>query len=411
LRRVDADGQAWLDSGDRAYRVGEEIFVTGRVKDIVIRAGRNLYPDEIEQAVGEVNGIRKGCVAAFGVADAASGTERLVVLAEVREPRRTGDAALRDAVASAVVEAIGEPADRIVLAPPHTVLKTSSGKVRRSACRALVESGALHTTRPGAARDWLRLLGGGLAVRAGVLARGIGEHLYALWFSVVFVLLAGPAWLGVATARSREQAWGRAHRAARWLWRASGTSLVVQGLERLPPGRAVLVANHASYLDGFVLLAALPRPLVLVVKEQLRALPVVGRFLARLGCEFVQREDALRSVQGAERMLARLREGASLGVFPEGTFVAGPGLLPLHLGAFLSAARAGVPVVPVAILGTRQFLPANRLRPRRAALAVCIDAPIGAGAGAAAADLFASAARLREAARQALVRLTAQQDA
>ncbi|HEX5738784.1 MAG TPA: AMP-binding protein, partial [Hydrogenophaga sp.] len=79
---TDDEGQ-WLDSGDRAYLADGEVFVTGRVKDIVIRAGRNLYPQEIEEAVGEVPGVRRGCVAVFGQRDARSGTERLVVLAEV----------------------------------------------------------------------------------------------------------------------------------------------------------------------------------------------------------------------------------------------------------------------------------------------------------------------------------------
>jgi acyl-CoA synthetase (AMP-forming)/AMP-acid ligase II len=86
-----ADGAAvprgWLDSGDRAYRIGTEIVITGRVKDIVIRGGRNLYPQEIEEAVGAVEGVRKGCVAVFGSPDPATGTERLVV-PEARPTRR-----------------------------------------------------------------------------------------------------------------------------------------------------------------------------------------------------------------------------------------------------------------------------------------------------------------------------------
>jgi acyl-CoA synthetase (AMP-forming)/AMP-acid ligase II/acyl carrier protein len=121
----------WLDTGDRAFLAEGDVFVTGRVKDIVIRGGRNLYPQEIEAAVGEVPGVRKGCVAVFGQRDASSGTERLVVLAEVSPREARDQAALREAVAHAVVAAIGEPADDILLAPPHTVLKTSSGKVRR----------------------------------------------------------------------------------------------------------------------------------------------------------------------------------------------------------------------------------------------------------------------------------------
>src|SRR5919106_361997 len=67
----------WLDSGDRGYIAAGEVHITGRVKDIIIRAGRNLYPQELEEAVGEIPGIRKGCVAVFGAADRATGTEKL----------------------------------------------------------------------------------------------------------------------------------------------------------------------------------------------------------------------------------------------------------------------------------------------------------------------------------------------
>ena len=76
----------WLDSADRAYMAGGEVFITGRVKDIIIRAGRHLYPQEIEEAVADIPGIRKGGVAVFGVTDQASGTERVVVLAETQKP-------------------------------------------------------------------------------------------------------------------------------------------------------------------------------------------------------------------------------------------------------------------------------------------------------------------------------------
>lgn len=75
----------WLVTGDRAFTIGGELFLTGRSKDIIIKAGRNIYPHEPEQAVGNVEGIRKGCVAAFGCHDRRSGTEKLVVLAESRE--------------------------------------------------------------------------------------------------------------------------------------------------------------------------------------------------------------------------------------------------------------------------------------------------------------------------------------
>jgi len=75
----------WLDSADRAYMAGGDVYITGRIKDIIIRAGRHIYPQEIEDAIADIPGIRKGCVAVFGVTDRVSGTERVVIVAETRE--------------------------------------------------------------------------------------------------------------------------------------------------------------------------------------------------------------------------------------------------------------------------------------------------------------------------------------
>ena len=88
----------WLDTGDLGYWASGELYVTGRSKDVILKAGRNLHPQDIEMAVAEVEGIRKGCVAAFGTSDAAQGTERLVVAAETRE----GDASARETLRVAV---------------------------------------------------------------------------------------------------------------------------------------------------------------------------------------------------------------------------------------------------------------------------------------------------------------------
>lgn len=101
-------------------------------------------------------------------------------------------------------------------------------------------------------------------------------------------------------------------------------------------------------------------------------------------------------------MAQAVQQGTGLAVFPEGTFVAAPGLLPFHLGAFLAAARAGVPVVPVAISGSRRLLPADRWWPRPAALRIEVCPPVVPPAEAG--DLFAAAVRLRDAARQAIAR-------
>src|SRR5204863_3397735 len=80
------DGEyPWVNSGDRAYRADGEIYVTGRVKDIIIKGGRNLYPHEVEELAARAEGIRKVCIVAFGLTDEATGTEKLAVVAETRE--------------------------------------------------------------------------------------------------------------------------------------------------------------------------------------------------------------------------------------------------------------------------------------------------------------------------------------
>ena len=82
-RELFNDG--WIKSGDRAYIANGDIHITGRVKDIIIRAGRNTYPHEIEEQISAIPGIRKGGVAAFGSPDPQNGTERLIVMAETKE--------------------------------------------------------------------------------------------------------------------------------------------------------------------------------------------------------------------------------------------------------------------------------------------------------------------------------------
>lgn len=396
------DEGLWLDSGDRAYQVEGEVFVTGRVKDIVIRGGRNLYPQEIEEAVGEVPGVRKGCVAVFGRADDKTGTERLVVMAEVSPRGQRDNARLRDAVAQAVMSSIGEPADEILLVPPHTVLKTSSGKVRRSACRALVEQGGLATRSDSVNAQWLRLAGGAAALRLGQAWRGISACLFGLRAQVLFWLMAPVVWLVSVLTPDPTTAWRFCHRSARLLLRLTGLTLDVRGLQHLPvDGRGVLVCNHASYLDGLVLVAALGKPCTFVAKRELERQQVAGRFLRHLGVAFVERFDPRRSVADAQQMAERALGEAPLLVFPEGTFVAAPGLLPFRLGAFLAAAQSDVPVIPISLGGTRHLLGAGRWWPRKTALSVIVGAPLGVSQPM---QSFTAAVQLRDRARRVIWR-------
>ena len=393
----------WLDSGDRAYIAEGDVYLTGRVKDIIIRGGRNIYPHELEEAVGALAGVRKGCVAVFGSPDPRSGTERLVVLAETRETEPAAREAVREAIVRLTVDVLGEPPDEVVLAPVHTVLKTSSGKLRRSASRELYEAGLVGARTRAA---WWQLVR--LAARAALpqarrwLALG-GEILYAAYALALFWLIAPLAWLVTAAMPRPAWAWAVGRAAARAFLKLCGTRLVVRGLENLPCGRtSILVSNHASYLDGAILVAALPRHYSFVAKRELHEQFVPRVYLKRLGAEFVERFAAQQSAEDANRLAEAAARGRSLAFFPEGTFTRVPALRPFHLGAFAAAVQAGVPVVPVAIRGSRALLRAGQWFPRRAALRVTIGAPIPPPAGAP--DAFAAAVSLRDLARAEILR-------
>ena len=138
----------------------------------------------------------------------------------------------------------------------------------------------------------------------------------------------------------------------------------------------VFVANHASYLDGAVLIAALPGNFAFVAKGELAQQFFAGRFLRGIGATFVERFDTVRSVADARTSAEIARQGRSLAFFPEGTFTRMPGLLTFHMGAFAVAAEADLPVVPITVLGTRSLLRADSWLPRRTPVHVIIGEAI-----------------------------------
>lgn len=137
----------------------------------------------------------------------------------------------------------------------------------------------------------------------------------------------------------------------------------VDGLKRLPDGPSIVIANHRSYLDGFILLAALPPRFSPVIKHEIAEIPFIGWFLKHVGARFVAREPAARAGGDTLALLGAIESGESLAIFPEGTFSTDVGLLPFRGGAFFLAAKANVPIVPLAIEGTRIILPEIRVLP------------------------------------------------
>jgi 1-acyl-sn-glycerol-3-phosphate acyltransferase len=189
-----------------------------------------------------------------------------------------------------------------------------------------------------------------------------------IWLTAaLFVLPAALLVIALPGQGRRRRAARRAGQLTFWL---AGTPLTVKGLEHLPEDACIVAANHASYLDGPLLTAALPPRFGFVIKHEMSSAPLVGWLLARLGSEFVQRSDKKAAGNAASRIIQKARNGACLGVFPEGTFVGAPGLRDFHLGAFLTATRVGMPVVPVVIRGTRHILPAHVWWPRGGSIEV-----------------------------------------
>jgi 1-acyl-sn-glycerol-3-phosphate acyltransferase len=368
----------WLDSGDYAYLVEGEIYLTGRVKDMIIRGGRNIFPYDLEQAVGNVPGVRKGCVAVFGSADPVSGTERLVVLAETRETEGAAREQLQHKINEIAVDVLGMPVDDVVLAPPHTVLKTSSGKIRRAASREFYERGG-RAARP--MPVWwqvTRLLWAAAAPQARRIARAVAELLYGCYALAWFSLLAPLTWLAVAIVARPDWCRPLIHYAARlflWLVRIP---LTCQGIENLPGAPCVLAVNHASYLDGIVLAAALPPRFryAFAAKREFAGQLIPRRFLHGIGAVLVERYDVRQGAEDVGQFAAVLQAGTFPVFFPEGTFDRRAGLRPFRSGAFAVAARAGVPVAPVAIRGTRSILRDDNLLARRGAITVIFGFPL-----------------------------------
>jgi acyl carrier protein len=398
---------AWLDTGDLAYLADGELHLSGRAKDVIIRGGRNLYPYELEQAVGALPGVRKGCVAVFGSIDSASGTERVVVLAETRETETAALDALRHSINERAVDLIGLPADDIVLAPPHTVLKTSSGKIRRAASREYYESGG-NSARP--ASVWLqyaRLARTSLLPELRRQLRAASGLAYSAWVGFCFLLLAIPTLAAAALARDPARGWRVARAVANGFLRLCRLTLVVHGLEHIPAsGPFVIAANHGSYLDGLILLAALrERGYSFAAKRELSQSLLPRLFLTSIGTDFVERADIRQGVEDTSRLAESVKAGRVPIFFAEGTFTRAAGLLPFRMGAFVVAAQTGVPLVPVTIRGARSVLRDGSWFARRGAIVVTVGAPLAPQG-----TDWNAAVALRDAARAEILRQCGEPD-
>ncbi|MEJ2722008.1 MAG: AMP-binding protein [bacterium] len=400
----------WLNSGDLAYISGGDVFITGRLKDDIIRAGRNIYPQELEAAIGDVHGIRKGNVAVFGSTDPSAGIERLVVLAETREKDAQTLEEIRSAVVARSVDVAGTPPDDVILAPRGTVLKTSSGKIRRAASRELYEKG--HVGRPQRA-VWLQVLRltlSGLIPGLRRIKRLFFEVLYGVYAFAAALTLWLITFLPVILLPRLRWRWALARWTVRSAARATCTPLRLNQADRFPTThRCIIVANHSSYLDSFVLAALVPFDVRFVAKIELARNPLLHIYLRRLGTEFVERFDKQRGIDDARRIARVAGAGRTVLFFPEGRLSRQSGLAAFRMGAFVAAAETGLPVAPVAIRGTRSMLRPGTHFTRRGAVTVTVGDPIQPR-DVEAPDIWAVALELRRRSRAHILRFCGEPD-
>jgi 1-acyl-sn-glycerol-3-phosphate acyltransferase len=363
--------RGWLDTGDLGYLAEGELFLTGRVKDLIIRGGRNVHPEDVEAAVRDVEGVEEGGVVAFGAPDPAHATEHVVIVAESRAAPEER-AALEDEIRRKAARVLGAVPDVIEIVPPGSIRRTPSRKVRRGETRDAYLSGSLQrATRP-MALELAAFVGAGARPaigRAGAIASKWGFGARA-WASVVVVGVTVSALVHLPMARSLR--WPLTRWGVRAVLVMTGISVRVEGRFPTTGSPAVVVSNHPSFVDAGALVYASSEPLAFVTSTDFARKPVVGSFLRRIGCVFVERGDSGRASEALAKLVEVARAGSRLAVFPEGSISASPGVRRLHLGAFAAAAEAQCPIVPVGLVGTRAVLPPGSYLPRRGDVTVIV---------------------------------------
>ena len=198
---------------------------------------------------------------------------------------------------------------------------------------------------------------------------------YSLVLFAILALIALTVNLFLPTLRARRWVAGSL---ARVFFHLAGIPLRIEGIERLPQTPCVVVANHASYIDGIVAAAALPPAFAFVIKKEMVRVPLASLLLRGLGSAFVERFDRHQGGADTRRVWKLAAGGQSLVFFPEGTFDTERQVGRFLGGAFATAKRSNMPVVAAAIHGSREVLPSGGImvyrRPLRFEILDVLDA-------------------------------------
>lgn len=350
---INYDG--WWNTGDLAYQAEGHIFITGRKKDIIIKAGRNLHPEEIEEVTAQINGVRKGCVVSFGVIDPKLGTEKMVIVAESREEEPGIRRKIKAEINEKISTVLGIVPDEILLVSPHTIPKTSSGKLQRSATKEGYLNHTLLGSHIPVTLQIVKLYFKGLFIKMGRGLGMVGKFLYTLYAGILSMFAFVAVLVAVLILP-----YNYSSRFIRGISKITltlmGCPIKVEDFRQGPiPKAVVYVANHASYFDAIALTAILPTPVQFVAKVQLFKVPILRTILTKMRVLDVDRVDFVKNMADTDKIVKRLEQGNAIVIFPEGTFTYATGLRPFKLGAFKIAAKVAAPICPVAISGTRDI--------------------------------------------------------
>ncbi|TAK78145.1 MAG: acyl-CoA synthetase [Gammaproteobacteria bacterium] len=369
----------WMDSGDLAYLADDEIFITGRRKDLIIKAGRNLYPAEMEELVGNIAGIRQGCVAAFGMTDNERSSEQLIIVAETREKNKAKREQIIEKVKETITMTLDIVPDQVILVAPRVVPKTSSGKLQRAACKTMYLEGRLGKKQIPAWLQIGKLSGQWVMKKIADVVLTIGKWIYTTYVAVIALMTLLPLWLFVYFASSQSAA--KACRLwTKYLLKIVGCPVKVIGTDNLTKASPVIfAANHASYIDVIVALSVVPPGTRFVGKKELFSAPILRTFARKLDYLAVDRLDFSKGIEDTQKIEATLKAGHAIFIFPEGTFGYAAGLRPFRLGAFKMAVETQVPICPVALNGTRTILRDDEKLLRPGKVIITISEPIAPG--------------------------------
>jgi 1-acyl-sn-glycerol-3-phosphate acyltransferase len=238
--------------------------------------------------------------------------------------------------------------------------------------------------------------------------RGL-EVLYGAYAAAVFFFFLVTTCARVRLIKDHRAAGRFTSAALKVIFALAGCRVRVIGKEYMEtPGAKIFAANHTSYVDALALIMALGAPYRFVAKMEVQGMPFIGTFLKQIGHLSFDRTDANSRLRQAEEMEEVLRHGESVFVFPEGTFTSEDGIRPFQLGAFKAAVATGVPIIPVSLAGTRNFLRDGTYLPRPGNMTITLSAPIypmvpDAQAGNNASD-WHELIRLRDQTREAIAR-------